>query len=71
MKKNNIFSLINNIDSTVTYTNYLNKKKESTDLKLPNFEVVFNEKQYKNLLSLQDIFKSDLNEGNLIEVLKK
>jgi hypothetical protein len=43
----------------VTYITYLYTKKQDTDIILPNFEVNFTEKQYKNLISLKDIFKSD------------
>lgn len=59
LNANQIFCFVKDMDFMVTYTNYLYIKKEQTDIILPNFEVNFTEKQYKNLLSLKDIFKTD------------
>jgi hypothetical protein len=59
------------MDFVVSYTKYLYLKKEQTDITLPNFEVNFTEKQYKNLISLKDIFQADDSESNFFEMLKK
>ena len=68
---NQIFCLVKDMDFVVSYTKYLYLKKEQTDITLPNFEVNFTEKQYKNLISLKDIFQADDSESNFFEMLKK
>lgn len=56
----------------MTHSKYTFMKKQHTDIILPNFEVNFTEKQYKNLISLKDVFTSDdITENNFFENLKK
>jgi hypothetical protein len=62
---------VKNIDFRVTYVTYLFKRKEMTCLNLPSFEVNFNSKQYRNLISMKDIFVAEELEVDLIESLKR
>ena len=65
------FSVVNDIDFTLIHTSYMKNKVTKTEVMLPNFEVKFTENQYKNLLTLRNIFKVEESEKNFLDTLKK
>ena len=52
-----IFSLINDMDFTITYQQFKDKNEEILSIDLPSFKVNFTQKQYENLMSLTKVFQ--------------